>query len=298
MRLSASQLGSYARCPRAFAYERLEGKPGRLLSATAFGSVMHHVLHAVERALVDGGKTMAEATEMAHATFDYYWHPQNIETITDGPIEEWIKNQNYAGLRQRGHEVIDRYLQQRLDDDLKVLSLEHPFEVPIVGTEHTISGYVDKMGERKRSRNWTLEFEDYKSGKRQFGLRHNLQLGVYAYASTQIGFWEPFAALGFDPQELWEGYAEWPRHVVWFDMDGTDAKGLDGGYRGERDYHRLAVAANDMARAIEANIFPLRISGETCQYCPHRSYCPDGTGLPGDDEYDPNRQPIFLDRGE
>lgn len=297
MRLSASQLGSWARCPRQFAYERLEHKPGRLLSATAFGTVMHHALHAAERAITEG-KTMAEAKVIADDTFEFYWHPQHIEALTDGPIEEWIQGHTFASLLARGRATLTAYFNQRVDDDLRVLSLEHPFEVPVVGTQHTISGYVDKLGERKKSRNWILEFEDYKSGKRQYHLRQNLQLTVYAYASTQIGFWEPFREMGYDPEQLWEGYMEWPRHVVWFDLDGADAKPLDGGYRGERDYDRLATACNEMARSIEAGIFPLRITGDTCQWCPHRTYCPDGSGLAEDDQYDPNRQPIFVDRGE
>lgn len=297
MRLSASQLGSFSRCPRAYAYERLEGKPGRLLSATAFGSVLHVVLHAFERSMADGTKTFGEARQFAYDTFEHYWHPSNIELVAGGVVDEWIKGQTYASLRQRGHAVLDAYFAQWLDDDVRLLSLEHPFEVPLDGTEHTISGYVDKLSERKKSRNWVLEVLDYKSGKRQFHLRQNLQLTTYAYASTKRQFWEPFAALGYDVDQLWEGYASWPRHTVWFDMEGTETKPVDGGYRGSKDYARLVFAANETARSIAAGIFPLNVSGDTCTWCPHRSYCPDGTGTATEDEYDPNRQPLMI-RGE
>lgn len=275
MRLSASQLNSFSRCPRAYRFERIEHQSGVLLSATAFGTVIHHAVHAFERQL-SAGKTMAEALETAEATFEYFWHPTHVSDLCGSEVQEWIKRHTWGSLFVQGVDTLRKYADVWALDSVNrtILSLEHPFEVGLDGTEHTLSGFVDRLIIRKKGRVWTLTLDDVKTGKRQYQLRQNLQFTSYAYASTKREFWLPFAGVGLDPEELWTRYAEMPRHTRWIDLQEFAIR--DGGYRVERDYQRLVWACNEMARSVEADIFPLNISGDTCTYCAHRTLCPDG----------------------
>lgn len=59
---------------------------------------------------------------------------------------------------------------------------------------------------------------------------------------------------------------------------------MDGGTRTPADYHRLSLAVTEVARSMEANIFPLNISGENCTYCQFRRDICGGTGLPPTEE--------------
>lgn len=286
MRLSASQLGAWERCPTQYRFERIEKRQGVGLSATVYGTVMHHALHAFERKLAEllavgqpQPEAITEALDVALATFDYYWHPLHVEEVAGQQVDVWLRFDSYGSLRQKGLNTLRHYAELWPLDKHELLSLEHAFEVPVDGTEHTISGYVDRLVVRYRKRVPVLDTDDWKSGKLKTYLRHHLGLTVYAYASTKIEFWLPFAAQGLDPEEMHARYADLPRHTNWYDLKGL--KIVDAGFRGPIDYRRLARACEEVARSVEAGIFPLRISGETCEFCPHRAYCPDGVeGLP------------------
>jgi len=302
MRLSASQLSAFERCPTQYRFERVEGRPGEALSATVYGTVTHHAVHTFERTvheLMDQGLDIYAALERAKQraldTFDYYWHPKHLNEVAGvQQIDVWIGygayRDTYGLLRQKGFDAIEKYAEMWRADKHQLLSLEHPFEVPVVGTideitgePHTISGYVDRLGLRWKNRNPILDTDDWKTGRKKAYLRHHIGLTVYSYASTQVEFWKPFEAQGVSAEEMHERFAALPRHTVWYDLKNFDR--CDGGYRSDRDYARLARAVSEMAKSVQAGIFPLRISGETCQYCPHRGYCPEpGIGLPDEDE--------------
>ena len=151
----------------------------------------------------------------------------------------------------------------------------------LTGQPHTISGFVDRLVIRKKKRVTILDTDDWKTGKVSTYLRNHLGLTVYCYASTKREFWEPFADMGLDADEMFERSADAPRHANWYDLKAF--KLTDAGYRGPQDYRRLAYACQQMGDSVQAGIFPLRISGATCQWCPHKAYCPDGEGVPDDD---------------
>lgn len=302
MRLSASQIGSFERCPTQYKFEKIDGRKGLGLSATVFGTVVHHALHAFERQMAELVNTLGtpvhdaivKAEETALGTFDYYWHPSHVEECAGQKVDIWIRGDSYGTLRQRGFDTVRKYVELWLLDDHHLLSLEHPFEVPLDGTldektgePHTISGFVDRLVVRHKKRVTILDTDDWKTGKVPTYLRHHLGLTVYCYASTKLEFWLPFENSGIDPEEMMARYAEAPRHANWYDLKAF--KLTDAGYRGPADYRRLAYAADQMAKSIQASIFPLRISGATCQWCPHASYCPDGEGIPDDDHGGPGK---------
>lgn len=285
-----------------YRFERIDKLKGEGLSATLFGTVVHHAVHAFERKVtelrgqgVDVYEAMEQAVTVGQDTFDRYWHPARIGELTDGQqVTVWIGygqwRDSYGSLRQRGLDAIVKYAEVWRADKHELLSLEHPFEVPVQGSVdpmtgalNTISGFVDRLTLRYDKRRPVLDTDDWKTGRRHYGLRHHIGLTVYCYASTQVEFWQPFEALGADPKEMFERFEGIPRRAYWYDLKQFER--FNAGYRSERDYARLAFAVTEMVRSVQAGIFPLRMSGEHCPRCAHNNYCPSpNVGLPSDEE--------------
>lgn len=269
MIIHQSDLQSMARCGEQHR-RQINGQQGKQLSATAYGSVLHHALHTLER---------TRDLELAVNTFEHYWHPLNIDAICE-PVEEWIARQSYGGLRAQGVELIRRYWDlKQYDDTDELLALEIPFVVPIPGTPHHLAGTIDRLAVRKFRARPNLCVDDWKAGKKKTYLQHNVQHIAYAWATTVPQFWtgDPqFHTEGFGSEglALMERFAATPRRGWWIDCSGTTPKWNDCGEKTERDYRRFFHAADTYIRAREAGIFQLNIAGEVCQFCPFRDDCP------------------------
>lgn len=279
MRFSASQLAAYQRCPLQYFYDRSGEYPRLESSATAYGTVLHHCVHHIERSRANS-RPPEEYLREAIATWNHYWLPENIAEINGQPIDFYLPRSTWAGLRARGEMVLREYVDLVKNDDSQVLALEHPFEVQVEGTEHTISGFVDRLSIRLYKRKPYISLDDWKTGKVQYNLRHNVQGHVYAYASTRPEFWEPFD----NGQEIYEKTKDWPRRFRWISL--KDNKHHDGGWRVEQDYRRLAMQVQAVAASKEAGIYVPTLSGESCTYCPYKDSC-GGIGLPADDAGEP-----------
>jgi hypothetical protein len=130
----------------------------------------------------------------------------------------------------------------------------------------------------------------HNTGKEYINLRQNLQGTAYCYASTKREFWEGWRGedgFGYDRgAELFKRFDGAGRKFTWVNL--RQLKFEDGGWRGPKDYQRLAVAVEQFAALVRADIYPLSISGAVCRYCDCRKVCA-GTGLPDDDEGKPTR---------
>lgn len=145
----------------------------------------------------------------------------------------------------------------------EVIGTEIKFEVPL-GT-HTLRGIIDKLTAHPGKR--MLKVVDYKTGSYvPEKLKYNVQFTSYCYATERPEFW---AALG-RPDDFYR-YAGWSRMGEWFHARNT--KVFNTGYRGALDYQRLLLMADETERSIEAEIFPIDYSGETCGYCPFVDRC-------------------------
>lgn len=287
MLLHQSDLKAWARCPQQWHLQN-DGHPRGQLSATAYGSVMHHALHVFER---------TRDVEAALATFIYYWNPLNIEVICE-PVTIWIANDTYGEMLLRGQEAIKKYVDLGKYAADEVLALEFEFVVPIHGTTdrvtggpHHLGGTVDRLKLSHYKRRLTVGIDDFKTGKRPAYIRQDLQGTAYAYATLQPEFWlgnPEFSSEGFGPERgaaLINRITDAPRRFTWIDMKKFGY--VDGGFRGELDYSRFTLCAQQVADSMQAKIFPLSISGEHCQYCPYREICggvgmDDADGDPGD----------------
>lgn len=256
-----SDLSAWIRCPTAFAYGR-QGHPRKQLSATAFGSVVHHALEVFERLRNTEDVSFTDATHAAIATFEHYWHPMNIEAIT-APVDIWLPRQGYAELRARGIESIRAYCQLMKLDDNELLATEFGFQVPIAGTwdydlgePHILAGTLDKLTLRRYTGKLILAIEDFKTGKEYKYLRQNLQFTAYCYATTQSQFWTGWRGEdGFGARqgaELFERFAKLPRRGTWINM--RTVKFQDAGWRGPDDYARFALAVEQLVASWKADI--------------------------------------------
>lgn len=279
MRIRQSDLSSYARCARQKKHydlaKRGEGPQPRQLSATAFGTVMHHAVQVLETMhdAGDGG-----ALDTALATFSHYWMPDNIGELTE-PIDTWLPRQTYGGLRDRGLHAIRDYYSLLVNDDSQLLALEINFEIPIdlgpVG-QHVVTGTIDRVCYRKYKRVPYISVEDFKTGRQPTYLRYSPQWTVYCWATLQREFWEPWP----DADERWKASCNLTRRGMWIDL--ANNKRVDAGWRAEADYARMKIALTEYVRAVEADIYPLSMSGENCLHCSFREVC-GGVPVPDED---------------
>ena len=288
MLLHQSDLKSFSRCGEQFRLQR-EGAPRQQLSATAFGSVMHHALHVLER---------TQNIDAAIETFEFYWHPLNIEAICE-PVDIWITAQSYGSLRKRGLDTLRKYHDLGKYKEGELLALEFEFVVPLHGTvdretgePHYLGGTVDRLNLTRHLRKPVVNIEDFKTGNRPNYLRHDLQGTAYAFASEQPEFWvgnPDWSTDGFGLDrgtELLQRVDGAARRFTWIDLKKFAY--VDGGFRGPNDYERFRLAAQRIADSIQAGIFPLHLSGEHCQHCPFRAIC-GGVGL---DDRDGDPRPL------
>lgn len=245
----------------------------RQLSATAYGTVVHHSLQVMETLHHDGRE---DALEVAQATFAHYWDPENIGELTP-PVDEWIARQSYASLARKGDESLAQYYDYLCQTPSQLLGLEINFNIPyeIDGTWHEISGTVDRLSVRKYNGKSYLSIEDFKTGKKPTFLRYNMQFTVYSWATTQREFWDPWD----DGDARFAAYQRMGRRGTWVSL--KDNKRSDAGWRAERDYERMRVALAEYVRAVELDVYPPTLSGDVCNYCPFRDIC---CGVPVPDE--------------
>lgn len=309
-----SHLNSFARCAQQVKLGSVaaeQGRRERTLSASAFGTVMHHAAQVMEE-LHHAGR--ADACERAVATFEHHWHPDHIATLVPGGIDVWLPRQTYGGLLIRGRDNLRTYYQHLIHDSGRLLALELEFNLPIAVAvppnvikpagltypeEHTLHGTVDRVALRLTGRKPYLSIEDFKSGQKETFLRHAVQWTVYSWASLQPGFWSTWppddlaalqdplrrrgCALFFDGS----GLPVIPRRGRWIAL--RDTFGIhDCGWRTAADFARMRVALGQYIAAVQADIYPLAISGQACTFCPHL-YSGECAGVPfnKDDEGQP-----------
>jgi len=292
-----SDLASYSRCPQqkklVDQYKAdAGGKQPEQLSMTAYGSVMHHAIHVMEKLHFD---KRPDAVEKAHATFDYYWDPANITAICDS-VTIWAARQTWAGLARKGHQTIDLYAKYLQTDVSRLLGLELEFNLPfeLDGEQHIFHGTMDRLSLRKLSGTPYLNIEDFKTGRnygtRKGDLRWNAQFSGYCWATTQPKFWTD--AWGQEEgAELFTRFSVLARRATWISLkNGVDRQ--DAGWRGPQDYARFWAAIREYVKAVKADIYPLSLKGDVCFYCAFREGICGGVAVPDEDHGRPEPRPV------
>lgn len=284
MQVRQSDLSSWARCPRQKKLRddaRAAGRSEEVLSATIYGTVMHAGMQVMQELTAAGA---SDAVERAVATFEYYWDPEHVRELDEAATSiTWLPRQSYGGLLVRGRSTLRAAGEVLAADGGQLLATELPFTLPITlafpggEQEHTVHGTIDRLVLRSANRRLFLSVEDFKTGVKPRYLRYALQWTIYSWATMQPGFWAPF---GEDIEAITaplakRGYALYaddsglpiiPRRGRWLALrDGFEVN--DCGWRTEVDYERMKLAMTDYIRSVQADIYPLTVSGDTCMTC-------------------------------
>lgn len=172
LKLSATAIETYRRCPLQFKLERDWAIPGEPSAITQYGAAMHTALSAYFDAKKAGKQVGFEELYGAFKSqFD------------ESPIGEEYQRRL---LEQRGLEQLKEFLRSpEASSPLEVIATEMPFEVEVGGCR--LVGRIDRLDRIEGNH---VAIVDYKTGKpkSQEDADESLQLSVYALAMKESGF--------------------------------------------------------------------------------------------------------------
>jgi CRISPR/Cas system-associated exonuclease Cas4 (RecB family) len=264
MKFSASMIKNFMSCGLQAKFNYIEKRPQLQNAAASFGTAVHL---AIELYL------NTKDQEAAERCFLYVW--DNPEEFDINP-HFYFPRTSYGDYRERGIKFIRNYVDSYKWVDREIIATEHKFCVDI--GEHQLSGVVDILETKVGSKELTVT--DLKTGRRPTAqnLHFDIQFCIYLYAAQQKQFW-----CGYEPEiekykgfengeELYERYKDYTFTGVWYDLRA--AKEYPVGERTELDYQKLYRCLDQIARAVELEVFIPDISGDTCGICSYKDICP------------------------
>jgi len=274
MKVNASLIKNYMRCPLQAKFHYIDNIPQKQGSAASFGSAVHMAVDLYNQT----GDVQA-----AKQCFLYIW--DHADEFGLEP-EIWNRNTSYGQYRERGVAFIDGYHQESKWVNKDVIATEYRFCVPF--RNHFISGIVDILESPHRSN--VLKVVDLKTGYRPnaSNLGFDIQFTSYIWAVSQREFW-----VGFEPEaekypgfengeELFDKFSSYDILGVWYDL--RKSKEYEVGPRSERDYDRLHRCLDEIEKAVNLEVFVPNISGDSCGICSYQSICSVYSGLENDKE--------------
>jgi DNA helicase-2/ATP-dependent DNA helicase PcrA len=235
LKLSASSLDAYRKCPQQYLFSRLwsleEGPRGTM----TFGRVVHDTVRRALAELRNGNKLPFEEVQ---AIFEAEWKSAGYED--DYQEEEYKKD---------GIEQLKVFHSAMLESLPEILEQEKPFELPMANNV-VITGRIDQVNALGRN---DVEIVDYKTGKpkKDFDTRRNLQLSIYAIAAREI--------FGWNPARLVFHYLQ--NNSV--QVTTRDSKQLDEAQK----------IVQEVAGDLRARQFPAK-PGYVCRGCAYKTICP------------------------
>ena len=163
---SYSRLDTYAMCPSKYFYSYIQKEPRTSNDAALLGNIIHSVLEeCVEKEKDLDLDVLYSEYEKQKDSFD----PQsNIPDI----------------LIDAGTNILSEFYDKHSGDSFDIFEKELGFRF-IIGT-YAINGYIDRVDVYDED---TINIIDYKTGKwevAQKNIKDNLQLGIYAIATSLI----------------------------------------------------------------------------------------------------------------
>lgn len=283
MKFSASMISTWSSCGLQAKFSYIDKIPQRQSASATFGTCVHDALEQYNE-----HHDMEEAVKR----FLYTW--ENPEVLGVAP-DFWHRRVTYGGLRETGVDILTNYHETASWHNREMIAAEHKFCVPF--GQHHLSGIVDQI-EAKRGDTKKLRIVDYKTaGSRPNydSLYLNIQFTIYVYASMQPEFWLGFddgtemsrnedGSLRYPPmengEELYERFKSAERVAIWYHL--RQNKELNCGPRDDADFMRLYRCCEEIAKAMEHEVFVPSISGNTCVFCSYtdicKAYIPPPTG--------------------
>jgi DNA helicase-2/ATP-dependent DNA helicase PcrA len=235
LKLSASQVDKYRRCPQQYAFSYLWSLKDGPRATLTFGSVMHTTIKRFVEQLRKGVKLPFE--ELVRI-FETEWNSAGFED--DYQEGEYKKD---------GAEQLRVFHSTILEAQPEILDQEKSFELPLENNV-IIVGRMDQVNSLGGN---DVEIVDYKTGKpgKESDARRNLQLGIYAIAAKEIFEWNPVRLVLHYLQN---------NHIQ---ATTRDAKQLD-------DTQKLIQETAADIRAGEFSPKP----GYVCRGCAYKPICP------------------------
>lgn len=233
---------------------------------------MHHALE-----FYNMGATIDQAVD------DFCYHWDNPEVLDIKPTS-WPKFSSFGSYREKGIKILREYHELLKWETREVVGCEHQFVVPF-GPDMELTGTVDLLEVRKNAKGKELlRIVDYKTNAREPSLAQlhaDIQFSTYVYASLQPEFW-----VSIGGQAAFERFKDVPRRAIWFHLQSC--KEIDAGSRGEPEFERLYLAAKQIQRAIDLDVYVPNISGDSCTFCEFHQEC--GIKIPTREELDDDNE--------
>jgi DNA helicase II / ATP-dependent DNA helicase PcrA len=235
LKLSASAVENYRRCPQQYLFSYLWSLKEGPRATLSFGSVMHTTIKRFIEQLRKGVKLPFE--EVAHI-FETEWSSAGFEDA----YQE-------AEYKKDGLEQLRAFHAAMLGASPQVVEQEKGFELPLENNV-IVAGRIDQINSLGGK---DVEILDYKTGKpkKEADARKDLQLSIYALAAQEI--------LELHPVRLAFYYLQSGQTVA----TTRDAKQLD-------EAEKIILEA---ASEIRAGDFPAK-PGFVCRNCAYKPICP------------------------
>jgi DNA helicase-2/ATP-dependent DNA helicase PcrA len=170
LKLSASAVDNYRKCPQQYLFARLWSLKEGPRAVLSFGNVMHTTVKNFLEYLKKGVKLPFEEVQQI---FETEW--------TSAGFEDEYQEAEY---KKDGIEQLKVFHAAMLREAPQVLEQEKAFELPL---EHdvVVSGRIDQINSLGRK---DVEIVDYKTGKpkKDADAKKDLQLSIYALATKEI----------------------------------------------------------------------------------------------------------------
>ncbi len=170
LKLSASAVDNYRKCPQQFLFGRVWSLKEGPQATLTFGSVMHTTIKRFVDQLRKGVKLPFD--EVARI-FETEW--------TSAGFEDDYQEGEY---KKDGIEQLRAFHATLLENPPEILEQEKAFELPLENNV-IINGRIDQINSLGRN---DVEIIDYKTGKsrKEADARRDLQLSIYAIAAKEI----------------------------------------------------------------------------------------------------------------
>jgi DNA helicase-2/ATP-dependent DNA helicase PcrA len=170
LKLSASAVDNYRKCPQLFLFGRVWSLKEGPQATLTFGSVMHTTIKRFVDQFRKGVKLPFD--EFARI-FETEW--------TSAGFEDDYQEGEY---KKDGMEQLRAFHTAFLENPPEILEQEKPFELPLENNV-IINGRIDQINSLGRN---DVEIVDYKTGKsrKDADARRDLQLSIYAIAAQEI----------------------------------------------------------------------------------------------------------------
>jgi DNA helicase-2/ATP-dependent DNA helicase PcrA len=236
LKLSASAVDNYRRCPQQYAFNHLWSLKEGPRAMLSFGSVVHTTIRRSMEQLKKGAKLPFEEVQRIYET---EWNSAGYED--DYQEQEYKKD---------GLEQLKVFYAAMLAEAPIILEQEKGFELPLAN-DVILTGRMDQVNSLGSK---DVEIVDYKTGKpkKDVDARKDLQLSIYALAAKEIFEWNPV-------------------RLVFHYLQNNERQETTRDAKQIADAEQMV---QETAASIRAGAFPVR-PGFACRSCAYKLICPE-----------------------